>query len=431
MKGAAMPSQDIALPRVAGTLPTDATPEQRIVAGLVFDARPGHARADARPSGMQRLVQPLRLRMRYALADAVQRAQMQRARSLQQTNCAMGTLLEQLAASPVGPLRLAPLRASLERLSRAVAAAGQYETAGLVLRVVARAHMGQLDTEVLFALRAGLLRSDPNDRELLLAGITFCEERTNARHTLQTIRQAVDEACACRVVQGPLDALVQLSGIRGPVPPQQGLQIDHQLGRLREGMNHILDTRAAVRADLVQADIQHTLRARFLAPAVGRLKTSDLLRLRSVLEIHGATFSQYGSQSLLRAYAARMSIAELAEPFGDEFNEGDEDAPQGIAPGFRHDVDGVVYDTPHENTSQTGDYETPGMVGSLRRRPSSASAAGRRRNTVSMHGCGFGGYGRGQFETPELASTSAGLAETSFALRTVLTDELALRGHNA
>jgi hypothetical protein len=412
--------QDIALPRVAGSPPVDATPEQRIVAGLFFDASPGKARADARPAGMHRVVQSIRLRIRYAVADPARRVRIQRECSLQETNSAMGALLEKLAAARAAVRHPAQLRASLRRLSHAVAAAEQYETAGLVLRAVARAHTGQLDIEALFALRTGPLRTDPNDREKLLAGIAD-GDRSDARHTLQTIRQAVDDACVCHAVQAPLDALLQHSSIRGRVIQQQVTQIEHQLGRLRERMNLLLDTHAAVRADLAQDDVQHTLRKRFLAPAIARLKTNDLMRLQDTLEKHAATPPQFGSQSLSRAFAVRAPGQERASTLLDEFDEDIDDGPQDVAPGFNRGAADVVYDTPHENIYQTVARERPvSMSGSLMRSSGRAGGLVQRSRTVSFLGTSAAAFARAPVESAELE-------ETAWALRDALATEMALR----
>jgi hypothetical protein len=291
------------LPRVAGSAGFDATPEHRIVAGLVFQPRRGQARADVRPGLMHGLVLRAGWGLRYAVASPARRAGMRCDRLIQEINGEIGSLLEKLAQPGTGKQAWPRLRGSLETLQglqdrfgnlhpRAVAG----RPPGRVLGAVARAQIGMLDIDALYALRTGLLRKDPNGMEHLLSSIRCPGDRSDGRRILHTLREAVNAACACVTVQGPLLALARMpdescQAQHADLP--QVTQIDSRLRSLNDHMN--LRRSARIRKGRAPiADVQHGMRVEFLAPAASRLTTGELCRLQGMLERREAMGMRHG-----------------------------------------------------------------------------------------------------------------------------------------
>jgi hypothetical protein len=449
-----MQPQNLQLPRVAGSPLPDASLEQPMVAGLVFQPRPGRVRADATPQALARFGRRLRLSVSYAMTSDENRARIRSERRLQEANGALGSLLEKSAAVRQGARQGARLRSGLERLHRAVAAHGWNAPPERVLQSVARAHIGRLDTHALFILRSGLLKTDPNDRECLLAGVRKPDERTRARQTLQTLRQAVDDTCARHAVQNPLEALLQMPGIAGPSAPTQVMQVDVQLGRMCDRMNLLLDTSKPVRADIAGDDAPHALRARFLEPSARALKNNDLFRLRSLLDTYAAVSQTCGSPAGAHENTRRASFADhrpaLPAPPSQRASQFEaDDVPYEFAPGFSDESDGEhyeqvddhVYQLPPESTYlRARNHWAVNRAGELAHRvarssitslytPGASGAVGARRSRLlsrssSMAPSVAASYAPGAQESVDNANTAR-------ALKAVVDAELTARGLDA
>jgi hypothetical protein len=452
-----MQPQDIQLPRVAGSPTLDAPLEQHMIAGLVFRVRPGRPRADTKPPMLARLGARVRTAARYAMASDENRARMIGERRLQEANRAVGSLLEKSAATGLKGRAAAKARTGLERLHRAASAKEWNTQPERVLQSIARAHVGQLDMHALFKLRTGLLKNDPNDRELLLADIRRPEDRTQARQTLQALRQAVDDICARNAVQSPLESLSQMPGMSGQGALAQVMQVDFQLGRLRDRMNLLLDTSTQVRADTAGDDACHVLRARFLSPAAGSLKSNDLFRLHGLLE-------KYLSRSLVCASPAtpqdpgrRVSFSEHRPSLHRDsayherplssLHDFNDEVPQELAPGLLDDDDHYdapderVYENPPESLYLKAENRTSGL-----HKAAIAIAMARRhaRSVHSLHTVGGPATLRSRTlsRTPSVAPSIAPsyapgtiqaveYADTARALKAAVAAELQARGHTA